>query len=78
MGRCSGFYVVRRAGCTELPGIRPGTIQHDGRFSTDFWYDSERDQIGIFLYQIVINDDSTPSLAEHDTFKQMLERITGR
>jgi CubicO group peptidase (beta-lactamase class C family) len=78
MGRSLGFYVVRRPGCPDLPGLRPGTIQHEGRFSTDFWYDSERNQIGIFLYQIVTNDDSTPSLAENDAFKQMLERITGR
>jgi CubicO group peptidase (beta-lactamase class C family) len=78
MGRSLAFYVVRRSGCPELPGLSPGTIEHDGRFSTDFWYDRERDQIGIFLYQIVRNGGSTPSLAENDAFKQMLERITGR
>jgi len=78
LGHSLGFYVVRGPGCPDLPGLRPGTIAHDGRFSTDFWYDSERDQIGIFLYQIVRNGDSTPSLAENDAFKQMLERITGR
>ncbi len=78
MGHSLGFYVVRRPGCPDLPGLRPGTIEHGGRFSTDFWYDSERDQIGIFLYQIVREGDSTPSLAENDAFKQMLERITGR
>ena len=78
VGHSLGFYVVRGPVCPDLPGLRPGTIEHDGRFSTDFWYDSERDQIGIFLYQIVRNGDSFPSLAENDAFKQMLERITGR
>ena len=77
LGHSLGFYVVRARGCPELPGVRPGTIEQDGRFSTDFWYDPERDQIGIFLYQIVRNGGSTPSLAENDAFKQMLERITG-
>jgi len=76
VGHSLGFYVVRGPGCPDLPGLRPGTIEHDGRFSTDFWYDSERDQIGIFLYQIVRNGDSFPSLAENDAFKQMLARIT--
>ncbi len=38
-------------------------------------YDPESDQIGIFLYQIVTSGDSTPSRAEKDAFKQMLERI---
>ena len=76
MGHSLGFYVVRGPGCPDLPGLRPGTIVHGGRFSTEFWYDFERDQIGIFLYQIVKNGDSTPSLVEADAFKQMLERIT--
>ena len=76
MGWSLGFVVIRAPGCSKAPGLRPGTIAHTGRFSTDFWYDTERDQIGIFLYQIVRNGDSTPSLAENDAFKQMLARIT--
>jgi CubicO group peptidase (beta-lactamase class C family) len=76
MGWSLGFAVIRAPGCSKAPGLRPGTIAHTGRFSTDFWYDTERDQIGIFLYQIVTNNDSTPSLAENDAFKQMLARIT--
>lgn len=76
IGHSLGFYVVRAPGCVDLPGLGPGTIQHDGRFSTDFWYDPRKDQIGIFLYQIVTNGDSTPSLAENDALKQMLARIT--
>ena len=76
MGWSLGFFVIRAPGCSEAPGLRPGTIAHTGRFATDFWYDPEQDQIGIILYQIVTNDDSTPSLAERDAFKQMLVRIT--
>ena len=76
IGRSLGFSVVREPGCPNLPGLRRGTIRHIGRFSTDFWYNPERDQIGIFLYQIVLNGGSTPSRAENDVFKQMLERIT--
>ena len=78
LGHSLGFYVVRAPGCADLPGLGPGTIRHYGRFSTDFWYDPGKDQIGIFLYQIVTNGDSTPSLAENDAFKQMLARITSR
>jgi hypothetical protein len=76
LGHGLGFYVVREGGCADLPGLGPGTIRHDGRFSTDFWYDPGRDRIGIFLYQIVTNGNSTPSLAESDAFKQMLARMT--
>jgi CubicO group peptidase (beta-lactamase class C family) len=75
LGHSLGFYVVREGGCADLPGLGPGTIRHDGRFSTDFWYDPGRDRIGIFLYQIVTNGNSTPSLAESDAFKQMLARM---
>ena len=78
IGRSLGFFVVRAPGCADLPGLGPGTIQHDGRFSTDLWYDPGKDQIGIFLYQIVTNGDSTPSLAENDAFKEMLARIASR
>ncbi len=78
LGHSLGFYVIREPGCPELPGLRAGTIVHDGRFSTDFWYDSESDQIGIFLYQIVREGDSFPSLAENDAFKQILERVRER
>ena len=78
LGHSLGFYVIRELGCPELPGLRSGTIVHDGRFSTDFWYDSEGDQIGIFLYQIVRDGSSSPSWAENDAFKQMLARIRER
>lgn len=74
-GRSLGFAVVRALGVRDLPGLSPGTIHHRGRFSTEFWYDPARDEIGIFLYQIVLGNDSTPSRAESDAFKQMLARI---
>ena len=76
IGRSLGFFVVRAGGCPDLPGLSPGTIQHDGRFATDFWYDPDKDRIGVFLYQIVKDGDSTPSIAENDLFKQMLSRIS--
>lgn len=76
MGRSLGFFLIRAPGCSKAPGMWPGTISHTGRFSTDFWYNVETDQIGIFLYQAVRNGDSTPSVAENDAFKQMLARIT--
>jgi CubicO group peptidase (beta-lactamase class C family) len=75
LGHSLGFFVVRAPGCVDWPGLSGGTIQHDGRFSTDLWYDPRRDQIGVFLYQIVKNGGTTPSLAENDVFKYMLERI---
>ncbi len=78
LGHSLGFFVVRAPGCVDWPGLSGGTIQHDGRFSTDFWYDPQRDQIGIFLYQIVKTSASTPSLAENDAFKQMLQRTSRR
>lgn len=75
VGRSLGFFVVRQPGCADLPGLGAGTVQHDGRFATDFWYDPLQDRIAVFLYQAVKNGDSTPSIAENDMFKQMLARI---
>lgn len=78
-GRSLGFYVTRQGGCPDLPGLSEGTLWHQGRFSTEFWYDPLRDEIGMFLAQVVMeNDIYTASLAERDIFHQMLSRITGR
>ena len=74
-GHSLGFLVVRYPGVRDFPGLSPGTIFHWGRFSTEFWYDPQKDEIGIFLYQIVTVDQSTPSRAERDAFKQILARI---
>ena len=72
IGRSLGFFVVRTGECADWPGLSAGSIQHDGRFSTDFWYDPVRDRIGVFLYQAVSNYSSTPGVAENDAFKQKL------
>jgi CubicO group peptidase (beta-lactamase class C family) len=74
-GRSLGFFVARAPGCPDWPGFSPGTVWHNGRFSTEFWYDPQKDVIGVFLYQTVIDGSATPSLAESDAFKQMLARI---
>ena len=78
VGRSLGFFVVRKQGCADLPGFGPGTVEHDGRFATDFWYDPSHDRIAVFLYQIVKNGESTPSVAENDMFKQLLARLEPR
>lgn len=75
-GRSLGFYVTRPGGCAEMPGLGPGTIWHQGRFSTEFWYDPGKDEIGIFLAQVVLeNATYTASLGERDAFKQLLDRV---
>ena len=55
-----------------MPGFGPGTVEHDGRFATDFWYDPTHDRIGVFLYQAVKNGESTPSVSENDMFKHAI------
>lgn len=77
-GRSLGFYITRKGGCPDLPGLSEGTLWHQGRFSTEFWYDPVRDEIGMFLAQVVMeNDIYTASLSERDAFHQMLSRIAG-
>ncbi len=72
IGRSLGFFVVRAGECADWPALSPGSIEHDGRFSTDFWYDPLKDRIAVFLYQAVSNYASTPGVAENDAFKQKL------
>ena len=74
-GHSLGFLVTRPGGCVDMPGLSAGTIWHDGRFSTEFWYDPEKDEIGVFLAQVVITNVYTPSIPERDAFKQMLARV---
>ena len=72
--RSLGFFVVREPGCLELPGLKPGTVLHNGRFSTLFWYDPQDDEIGIVLYQVVSRPGPYPSVGEGDAFRQLLAR----
>ena len=75
IGHTLAFFVVRAGGCPDWPGFSQGTIEHDGRFSTDFWYDPVTDRVGVFLYQAVSDYASTPGIAENDVFKQTLAAI---
>ena len=77
IGRTLAFALVREAGCANYPGLSAGTIDFAGRFSTEFWYDPKRDEIGIFLAQVVIGSPVyTAGEGEGDAFKQMLSRVT--
>src|SRR5215207_5470726 len=58
MGRGLGFVVVRDPGCAGAPAYDPGTVFHRGRFSTEFWYNRNKDEIGISLYQRVEDEDT--------------------
>ena len=75
IGRSLGFWVMRSPAPSAYPGFDPGTIHHSGRLSTDFWYNPTKDEIGIFLCQVVKHVGSTPADGVADAFKQMLARI---
>lgn len=78
-GRTLGFYLTGQQGCVDSPNFSPGTVSHTGRFATEFWYDPQKDEIGMFLAQVVLeNPIYSASVAERDVFKQMLARITER
>lgn len=76
IGRSLGFYVIRPPGCPAAPALSPGTINHSGRFSTDFWYNPEKDEIVIILNQRVTNLSAPLPSGEKDMLMWMLERIT--
>jgi CubicO group peptidase (beta-lactamase class C family) len=76
IGRSLGFYVIRPPGCPWAPALSPGTINHSGRFSTDFWYNAEKDEIVVILNQRVTNLSSPLPDGAKDAFEWMLERIT--
>ena len=76
VGRSLGFYVAREPAPAELPGFDPGTVSHGGRFATEFWYNPKKDEIGIFLCQMVQRTpEPTPTDGVADAFKQILARI---
>lgn len=76
IGRSLGFYVIRPPGCPAAPALSPGTITHSGRFSTDFWYTPEKDEIGIILNQRVINLSAPLPRGARDMFLWMLDTRT--
>lgn len=68
--------MIRLPGCPAAPALSPGTINHSGRFSTDFWYNPEKDEIVVLLHQRVTNLSSPFPNGARDAFMWMLERIT--
>jgi CubicO group peptidase (beta-lactamase class C family) len=57
---CEGWslgFSVLRSGCPRPTVHSSGTIYHNGRFSTWFWYDPVKDEIGMILYQRVTSED---------------------
>ena len=75
MGRGLGFAVVRAPGCPGAPAYSAGTVFHRGRFSTEFWYDSRKDEIGVSLYQRVEDEDS--GFPPRRVLQRLVSRITG-
>lgn len=73
MGRSLGFMVVRKGGCPGTPAYSEGTIFHRGRFSTEFWFDPVRDQIGISLYQRVEGEEY--AFLPRRSLQQLIQRI---
>jgi CubicO group peptidase (beta-lactamase class C family) len=80
-GHTAGFFYVRTTKpqeCDELPGLGVGSLYHGGRFLTYFWFEPNRDEIGIYLVQRLTPRDYTSMhsfLGESQAMFQMLARI---
>lgn len=81
LGHTAGFNMIRtfeQRDCDELPGLGPGAVYHGGRLLTFFWYEPNRDEIGVYLMQRLTRRDfaTTQSyLGECQAMLQMLARI---
>lgn len=81
LGHTAGFFVVRSGeprDCDELPGLGAGSLYHGGRFLTFFWFEPNRDEIGIYLMQRLTRRDFKTTLSflgECQAMLQMLARI---
>jgi len=81
LGHSAGFFLVRSGEprrCDELPGLGADSVYHGGRFLTFFWFEPNRDEIGMYLMQRLTRRDFATTLSflgESQAMLQMLARI---